>query len=376
MSRVANRGQWSESYAAMRIVADRKLYVADRDGKKNEDEWMSLIELIRHETTKRVVKYRYSCDETDVVISVDSKVIKTVKVSDFDKVAKELIKEIQSAKTSPFSLTSDLDHKLFDLEVQKTKAQGQSKDDLTLSIRDPRSGVTRRNIGFSIKSEIGSPPTLFNAARASAAEFLLPGFSSADAERINSIVSAKGKRLVRDRWLAINGLCSPKFIGFRYSRKMGCRPFNENLELINPRLVNVLAFILDAIFAKRCESMRISDIAEFLTKENPLKLNRPAEKYSYMLKNFLYASYCGLTATKFWDGLSEVNGGFIRISPQGEVLAFYALESDKFKQYLYDNCYLTTPSTSETHGDYGEVFTDELGRFMFRLNFQIRYALR
>ena len=72
-----------------------------------------------------------------------------------------------------------------------------------------------------------------------------------------------------------------------------------------------------------------------------------------MVKNFLYAAYCGMTASTLWDGKSNVNGGFITVCNNGDVLAHYALESYAFKTYLYNNCYLEFPSTSPNHGNYG-----------------------
>jgi hypothetical protein len=93
-----------------------------------------------------------------------------------------------------------------------------------------------------------------------------------------------------------------------------------------------------------------------------------------MLKAFLYASYCGMTASTLWDGRSQVNGGFISVGSDGEVLAYYALESEKFKNYLYNNCYLEFPATSEKHGDYEKVYKDVANnKYFFNLNFQIRY---
>ena len=79
-----------------------------------------------------------------------------------------------------------------------------------------------------------------------------------------------------------------------------------------------------------------------------------------------------MTASSLWQGDSQVNGGFIKVSANGEVLAHYALESDAFKSYLYNNCYLEFPSTDKGHGDYAKVYKEN-GEFYFRLNFQIRY---
>lgn len=63
-----------------------------------------------------------------------------------------------------------------------------------------------------------------------------------------------------------------------------------------------------------------------------------------------------------------------RVSKTGEVLAFYALGSEVFKDYLFRNCYFERPATSRKHGNYGTVYEEDGGWFI-RLNFQIRYRV-
>ena len=116
----------------------------------------------------------------------------------------------------------------------------------------------------------------------------------------------------------------------------------------------------------------LNKVVERVIQDNPAGISRPEFKYPYMVKNFLYAAYCGMTASTLWDGKSNVNGGFITVCNNGDVLAHYALESDAFKTYLYNYCYLEFPSTSPKHGNYGIVYK-EGSRYFFRLNFQIRY---
>lgn len=115
---------------------------------------------------------------------------------------------------------------------------------------------------------------------------------------------------------------------------------------------------------------------EIITKnivlKNPCEISRPEIKYEYIIKSFLYAAYCGMTASTLWDGDSKVNGGFIKVSADGDVVAYYALESDAFKSYLFKHCYLEFPSTDEKHGNYAKVYKEN-GEYYFRLNFQIRY---
>ena len=42
MSIKANKGEWGEPYVAIRVLGERKLYIADADGNKNPHEWARL----------------------------------------------------------------------------------------------------------------------------------------------------------------------------------------------------------------------------------------------------------------------------------------------------------------------------------------------
>lgn len=67
-----------------------------------------------------------------------------------------------------------------------------------------------------------------------------------------------------------------------------------------------------------------------------------------MFKAFLYATYCRMTASTLWDGKGVVNGGYIDVSKTGKITCHYALESDEFKDYLYNLAYLDFPAQIQT----------------------------
>ena len=204
----------------------------------------------------------------------------------------------------------DLDNDLTLLMIGSIKAKSSKKDDVVLSVTDPRSGVVRKSVGFSIKSELGRKPSLFNTGRASAAEFELPGMTPAFMAHINSIFTSKNSVAVIDRCKAMLAAgVKMKYRGFAEAPKAKARTFYENLLLINPLLPEVLAWILLGLYTERFPSRDVKTIVQELVAKNPLGISRPEVRYPYMIKQFLYAAYCGMTAGQFWDGQSEVNGG-------------------------------------------------------------------
>ena len=125
--RTGNCGEWSEPYAAVRMIGDGKLFVADRNGRKDPNSWLTLIELIREETQQRIVRYLLDANTTDVRISVDGQHVRTVPAAEFDRVADELLKEIQShaksASKGAFSVDPGLDRALAQLTIGSLKAK-------------------------------------------------------------------------------------------------------------------------------------------------------------------------------------------------------------------------------------------------------------
>ncbi|MEG1726207.1 MAG: HpaII family restriction endonuclease, partial [Anaerovoracaceae bacterium] len=363
---------WSEPYAAIRILGDGKLYVADENGNKNPNEWMSVIELIRHETANRIVKYQCQADSVTVDICVNESPILSVSAAEFLAMADQLAEEIKNGRGS-FELSETMKEFLRHIEMTTIKAKSVEKSDVFLTITDPRASITREHIGFSIKSEFGQNPTLFNTAKASAVVYRVEGMTEELKEQINNLVDEKGHAAVglRCDMLQQNG-CSLVFVGFPLAFRAGCAAFGENLELLNPALPKVIERILWNYFLEHDPHTDICDVVDTIVRNNPCELPRPEVRYPYMIKSFLYAAYCGLTASTLWDGTSQVNGGFIKVHKDGDVIAHYALESDAFKSYLYQNCYVEFPSTDEKHGHYAKVY-EENGKYYFRLNFQIRY---
>jgi len=371
---MANKGEWGEPYAALRILGDGKLYIADKNGNKNPKEWMNVLELIRHEAADRIVTYHLNGEENiGIEIWVNNNHKTSLDAIRFLSMANRLSSEIVNGRGRSFEVSEEIQNFLQEIEMHHIKAKSIDKSDLFLSIRDPRASIVREHIGFSIKSEFGQNPTLFNTAKASAVVYRIEGMNDELMKKINSLVDTKGHAAVSERCdMLIASGCELNFVGFPYAQRAGCEAFKENLDLIDPRLADVIERMLWNHFFEHFSNNDLSDVTNHLIEINPCNITRPEVKYPYMIKSFLYAAYCGMTASTLWDGDSQVNGGFIKVSSEGEVLAHYALESDAFKSYLFDNCYLEYPSTDEGHGNYAKVYKEGEDYF-FRLNFQIRY---
>ena len=59
--------------------------------------------------------------------------------------------------------------------------------------------------------------------------------------------------------------------------------------------------------------------------------------YEKAIKDFLMAGFTGMTAGKPWDGREQVNGGYISVMDDGDVLCYHSNDREAFRDYLYRN---------------------------------------
>lgn len=376
---MANKGEWSESYAAIKILADGRLYLAGNNGHRNLSEWMDVLSLYRIETARngrnsvdRNVRYFVQLDKGNIEIQIDDIFIKNIETKRFKYISDIFKNDILSGNQSSFNVSTETHDFLVDAEIRSLKAKSINKSDIFLTIRDPRASIIREDVGFSIKSEFGKPPTIFNTARASGAKYKLSNMTDDLMNEINNTVNDRGNAAVMERCRKLKDSgCTLEFVGYPIASRAGVATFYENLDNINPRLVNVIERIMWNHFMEEETAQDIPDVVDILIKQNPCNISNPEIKYPTMIKSFLYAGYCGMTASTIWDGESQTKGGFLSVNRHGEVMAYYAMESDAFKNFLYEKCFVDYPSTSSGHGDYAKIYKED-DEYYFHLNFQIK----
>lgn len=78
----------------------------------------------------------------------------------------------------------------------------------------------------------------------------------------------------------------------------------------------------------------------------------------------------GMVPASAWNGQYDVNGGYIVIRSDGELLCYPFYDLNKFENYLFNNAYLEHAST--TRHEYASIIKEEDGSQSFKLNLQIR----
>ena len=147
-----NKGEWSEIYVLLRLLADGKIYAADSELNKLEDIYFPIIKIIREENKGEIKEY--STGEK-ISIYVNGMKLRELPVSEFKIESQSLLNEINSkASKGAFSVESTQNF-MDKILCYKLSAPASDKSDITVKIIDINTGYSPI-VGFSIKSELGS----------------------------------------------------------------------------------------------------------------------------------------------------------------------------------------------------------------------------
>jgi len=358
MSLTGNKGEWSEAYVLLKLLGDGRIYAADGSLNRIDDMYFPILKIIREEVTDS--KYEYAVDDSGrVEVYFNNSLVRSVGQKEFTTEAKYLYDKMVGGGTGDraFAIVRT-ESFLNGIGCHKLKAPSKDKTDITMQIHDIQTGY-EPICGFSIKSEVGSPPTLLNASGATNFRFEVVGLSPRKIEEINSINPAKRK--IQERMKRIFGeAASVKFDGMD-------KTFEENLIYIDSQFIKVLAWSL--YFSYRDDMKDCVSIVEKLERVNPL--NTPLRGfYRHKFKEFLCSIALGMMPSKKWNGLDEANGGYVVVTKSGKVLAFHIYNRDSFKKYLLQNTRYERGST--TKHNFARLYSLN-GKTYVNLNLQIRF---
>lgn len=355
-----NKGEWSEFYTFVKILADRKIYAADEDLKKIEEIFYPIRKVLRKENGINKI-YDLSEDDAIKIIQKNTDEILSVRSSKIKSSVNLLFEQIKSATGASFAVASSKTLMPL-LRCDKVKAENSSKEDIRLVIHD---SITLRDseVGFSIKSNIGYSPTLLNASRATNFCYEIKGFTG-DARQINSIAS---RSKIRDRLNAIeaDGAC----VNF------ACLPhitFKKNLRKNDSLMPLILSEYLLA-FYRGC-GPSISELTEVVANSQTiknLKLDFDFEDVKFKIKYLLLNIALGMVPATPWDGFLKADGGYIVVKDDGDILCYHIYNISQFSEYLFLHTKFETPS-SRRHS-FGEIYGDQRQSFI-KLNLQIRFT--
>jgi hypothetical protein len=356
-----NRGEWSELFVFLKLLAEGRLYAADENLNRIPDIFYPVLKILRRESQNENWEYTRNGDIQILNASTGETI--PVPIEAFINYSSVLFNAIKHSRGYSFYVEEISDF-LNTIRVTKIKSPSRNKRDITLIVHDLVTGMTPE-LGFSIKSQLGGASTLFNSSGSSNFIYRVigPAFTLAEINQINAIDT---RSKVRDRLTAIYDLGRR----LEFEAVQG-DTLQANLELVDSLMPNIVAVMLLFYYSK--EATTVSNILSKLDEQNPLQFRNTATHpmYRYKVKNLLTDMALGMTSYAIWKGVYDATGGYIIVSPTGEVLCYHIYNRNEFQEYLVNNTYFDTPSTSK-HG-FGKVYETD-GVQYFNLNLQIRFT--
>lgn len=354
-----NKGEWSEIYALFKLLGDKQLFLGDKDIERLENLVYPIIKILRTENNGN---FEYSIKDEIILISGNEQVLK-VPIAEFKNKALFLLKAIKENQERTFSVP-EIEEFMQSINCLSLKASSSAKTDITIVVHDQRTNQ-QPELGFSIKSQLGSPSTLLNAGKTTnfIYKIVSASLTENDIELINS-VDTRSK--IMDRIAEVQNK-GGSFEFVKTERQI----FSNNLVLIDSLLPEILSQIIFDFYSSNYSSL--TDLVNLTAEKNPLDFDIENEHkfYEYKLKRFLTDVALGMMPSKVWTGQYDATGGYLIVKENGDVLCYHIYNKNEFEDYLLNNTKLDTASSSR-HG-FGKIY-EENGELYLKLNLQIRFT--
>jgi DNA (cytosine-5)-methyltransferase 1 len=337
-----NRGEWTEAYVFLRLLGDGRLYGASADLRKDSLTYIDVINIIRDEPDKYMIFERFIKDNAAFVqSSKNGDILKIITAPELSERAAYLYEQIKTVNSGERKIKiPDVQRYLEELSIDSPKANLSesakkrfgAKTDIIVTTEDSFDHIKTVG-GFSIKSHIGSSPTLFNCSQTSGFIYKIVGCDIQGMHRLN----------YKEDFLSIISSIKQDY-ALEY---VGCRNevFEQNIRVVDSRMDEILqeALLINVGYFDSPDSTSITDVCTSLAIRNPVHVRNPQVFYEAKLKAFLFASFAGMTASTDWNGRKKLTGGYIDVDREGELLYYRAISDDIFENYLFKHTYLDRP---------------------------------
>lgn len=355
-----NKGEWSEPYALLKLIVDKKLYLGKENFEKVENTFYPIIKIIRNENNRNV---SFTYEDNLIFINNENETFK-IPIIDFIEKAKVCLNEIKKVKKPKGAFPiPEIEIFLNSFSIKNLKAKSKLKNDITIQIQDQNTFISP-SLGFSIKSQLGSPSTLLNASGPTNFTFVIKG-NKIDPTTIDQIDStrefSKKIKLINDAgsWLEFE--------------KIESEVFHLNLQTVDYNFPKILSEIVLLFYTNDIKGENsISKFIDKITETNPLNYNLKinSKMYELMMKKFLTDYALGMRASEVWTRNYQATGGYLIVKDDGELLCYHFYFTKNFEDYLFFNTRLETPDMKKHN--FGKIYTqDDIQKI--KLNLQIRF---
>jgi len=355
-----NKGEWSEPYTLLKLLAEGKLYLGDENFNREKDFFYPIIKVLRHEKDRSL---DFSIQDKLIIVS-DGELVLKIPIIQFIENAKTCFENIKTAKRGNGSFEiPEIEKFLLSLSISTLKAKSKLKNDITIQVSDPNTFLSP-TLGFSIKSQLGRPSTLVNASGATNFSFSIKGKVLTDEE----ISQIKSVNEFSEKFKLLEGF------GARLEfEKVDNEIFQSNLQTIDYNFDKILSELLVLFYSNDIASENtIKKFIAKIAKKNSIgyNLNINASMYEMIMKKFLTDYALGMRAAEVWHRNYQATGGYLIVKDDGELVCYHFYFTKTLEDYLFNNTKLETPDP--VRHKFGDVYVEN-GKQKIKLNLQIRF---
>lgn len=369
MEHTGNKGEWSELYAFFKLLAEGDVHCADGNLKVDSHRHFPVEQAFRTDIESDPERVCYSVNRVRHCIDIAGKQ-KTLQLdqSVFAEQAEALLSAIEGLGKKENKSMPWLEGFLSEILCDSIKAKSKDKADIRLVLHNLATGESPE-LGYSIKSRLGSPSTLLNPNRdATNFAYRLHGVSEDVYQQCRSLTEGEGRKDLIGMMQVLNdSSLRHELLGVRGPT------FHDNLTMLDMGMERVVGESLWLYYSRRVRTL--SEAAAALEASDPLGIRSQSGQamYAYKLKQLLVAAALGMTTGKAWDGKFNASGGYIVVREDGEVLCYHFFDRNDLEEYLFRNTQFDTPSTTR-HGFGTLTPTGQAGVYELLLNLQIRFT--
>jgi hypothetical protein len=349
-----NRGEWSEIYTFFKLLADGKLHAANADLTLNPSSYYPIVKIIRQQ---KGFTFEYVLDDININITKNDSqsVLRVIGRNELATAMTNLLSAITKARaTFEVPVVEDI---LIQCEITSLKEPHNDKGDISVVAHDVKINQDKE-FAFSIKSQLGSAPTLLNASGATNFKFSIDG-DLPDTE-IESLNLLGPKDL-------LNHLTNQGFVISLV--EIHNEQFEANLKMIDSLMPKIVAEIMMAYYLGH--GTTLAELVDIVAANDVLNYGKSASKtYTHKTKTLLQDVALGMTPSKPWSGNYDATGGYIIVKHNGEIVCFHAYNREEFRDYLLRSTKLETASRSRHN--FGRIYR-ESSELRIDLNLQIRF---
>lgn len=375
-----NKGEWSELYTLFKLLSDQNLYPIEKNQTDSERLRLPILSIMRYIDQEIGVEYLIM-EDSNINLNINNEEQRIIAKSDFSQWASHLFKEMSSIKKKDASFAipslNEFRQECCCPKVacvnRKIADNCKDKSDLYIVIHDTLTGQTPKQ-GFSIKSEIGSAPTLVNASLLTNFHYRLTrSLTKEQIEFVNNMKVKQGPKLITDvmgRLSKIKEFGSElHFCGIQ-PNKNNENVFLENLILVDSCMPQILAWLLYTSFSTG--ERRIDKLTDMITEANPMgfPMTVNTKLYEAKVKRLLMDFALGMLPGQPWEA-TDLASGVLVVKPSGNIDCYHVLYKDTLEEYLFHDLKFETASASRH--EFASITTDANGNQYFTLNLQIRF---